>query len=153
MRLIAAVLLAAIVAIPPARADVLHGTKAEAVAMVQRVETMYKQDGAAATFKAVDNKSNKEFHQGDLYAFIFTLKGVCVAHGAVPALIGKNLINLKDPEGEYTVRVSIAIAEGPGHHGWFEYKWPNPTTHRIQDKMSYIANLGRKYFVGVGVYF
>lgn len=138
--------------VSPAYAEYTHGTKAEAVAMVHRVEQMFKKQGAAATFKAIDDKSNKEFHKGDLYAFVFTLSGVCVAHGASPALIGKNLIDLKDPDGEYTVQVSVAIAEGPWHHGWFEYKWPNPITHKIQDKMSYISKLGNKYFVGAGVY-
>ena len=71
------------------------GTKDEAVAMVKRVQEMFKQDGAEATFKAVSDPSTKEFHDRDLYPFIYfrdgDKKGLCVAHGARPALIGKNL--------------------------------------------------------------
>ncbi len=151
MRRIAFVLLAALFAATPADADAIHGTKVEAVAMVQRVEAMFKKDGAAATFKAVDDKSNKEFHQGDLYPFIYTFSGVCVAHGAFPALIGKNLIDVKDPDGKYLVRALIAVAKNPGD-GWVDYKWPNPITHKIEDKSSYTERLGKKYWVGVGVY-
>lgn len=146
--LISSVFLAA----APADAAIQHASKAEAVTMVKRVEAMFKKDGATATFKAVDDKSNKEFHKGDLYPFIFTLKGKCVAHGATPSLIGKNLIDLKDPDGEYTVRVSIKIAESAAGHGWLYYKWPNPITHKIENKASYIENLGHKYFVGAGIY-
>lgn len=128
-----------------------YGTKDEAVAMVKRVEEMFKKDGAPATFKAVSDPSNKDFHDRDLYPFIYDLSGVCVAHGAIPALIGKNLMDMKDQDGRYFFKEMIAIAKGPGS-GWVDYKWPNPTTHLIQDKSAYIGKLGDNYFVGVGVY-
>lgn len=128
-----------------------YGTKAEAVAMVNRVEEMFKNKGAEATFKAVDDRSVKEFHDRDLYPFIFNLSGVCFAHGAVPALIGKNLMDLKDQDGKYFNKEMIAIAKGPGS-GWVKYKWPDPLTKKIQDKSAYIEKLGNNYFVGVGIY-
>jgi len=130
------------------------GTKDEAVTMVKRVQEMFKKDGPEATFKAVDDKSNKEFHDRDLYAFIYyrdgPKKGVCVAHGARPALIGKNLLDIKDQDGKYLVRELASVANGPGT-GWVDYKWPNPITNVIEDKSSYVAKMG-DYFVGVGVY-
>ena len=49
------------------------GTKDEAVAMVKRVQEMFKKDGADATFKAVSDPSDKEFHDRDLYPFIYIL--------------------------------------------------------------------------------
>jgi cytochrome c len=128
-----------------------YGTKAEAVAMVKRAQEMFKKDGAEALFKAVDDPANKEFHDRDLYVYIYTLQGVCVAHGARPALIGKNLIDLKGLDGKYLVREHIEIAEGPGS-GWVSYKWPNPITNKIEDKTSYVEKMGDNYFVGVGVY-
>jgi cytochrome c len=70
-----------------------HGTRDEAVAMVKRVEAMFKKD-VAATLKAVSDKSDTEFHDRDLYPFIYDMNGTCVAHGARPALIRKNLIDL-----------------------------------------------------------
>jgi signal transduction histidine kinase len=126
------------------------GTKAEAIAMVGRVQDMFKESGPAATFKAVSDPSDKSFHDRDLYVFIYNISGVCVAHGARPALIGKNLIDIKDQDGKYLIREMLDIAKGPGS-GWVDYKWPNPQTNKIEDKSSYIEKMG-DYFVGVGVY-
>jgi cytochrome c len=128
-----------------------YGTKEEAVAMVKRAQEMFKKDGADATFRAVSDASNKEFHDRDLYVYIYNLSGLCVAHGARPALIGKNLIDIKDQDGKYLVRAHIEIAKGPGS-GWLTYKWPNPLTNKIEDKTSYVEKMGDDYFVGVGVY-
>lgn len=127
-----------------------NGTKDEAVAMVKRVEAMFAKDGPDATFKAVSDKSVATFHDSDLYPFIYDMKGTCVAHGARPALIGKNLIDLKDQDGKYLIREMVAIADGAGS-GWVDYKWPNPLTDKIEDKTSYVEKMGN-YFVGVGVY-
>lgn len=130
------------------------GTKAEAIAMVKRVQAQFKKDGAEATFKAVTDKTNKAYQDRDLYAFVYHAngpnKGVCVAHGARPALIGKNLIDLKDQDGKYLVKDLIGIANGPGK-GWYDYKWPNPINNKIEDKSSYAEKMG-DYMVGVGVY-
>jgi cytochrome c len=135
----------------PASADSEFGTKEEAVAMVHRVQEMFKKEGAEATFKAVSDKTTKEFHDRDLYPFIYDMLGLCVAHGARPALIGKNLIDLKDQDGRFLIRDLAAIAQSPGS-GWVDYKWPNPLTNKIEDKTSYVEKLGTNYFVGVGVY-
>ena len=130
------------------------GTKEEAVAMVKRVQEQFKKDGPEVTFKAVSDKSVKEYHDRDLYPFIYfrdgDKKGLCVAHGARPALIGKNLLGLKDQDGKYLVRALADMANGPGS-GWVEYKWPNPITNKIEDKTSYVEKMG-DYFVGVGIY-
>jgi signal transduction histidine kinase len=152
MRLIALLMFAALSIMPLQAATSEFGTKDEAVAMVKRVQEMFKKDGAEATFKAVSDHSNKEFHDRDLYPYIYDLSGVCVAHGARPALIGKNLIDIKDQDGNYLIRAHIEIAKGPGS-GWVSYKWPNPLTNKIEDKTSYVEKMGDNYFVGVGVYY
>jgi signal transduction histidine kinase len=126
------------------------GTRDEAVAMVKRVQVMFKAAGAEATFKAVSDKSVAEFHDRDLYPFIYDYSGVNVAHGARPALIGKNLITLKDQEGKFLVRDMLEIAKTQGK-GWYDYKWPNPLNNKIEDKSSYVEKMG-DYWVGVGVY-
>jgi signal transduction histidine kinase len=79
------------------------------------------------------------------------MSGLCLAHGARPALIGKNLYDLKDQDGKYLVREFVTVAKGPGH-GWVDYKWPNPITNKIEDKSSYVEKIGDNYWVGVGVY-
>lgn len=126
------------------------GSKAEAVAMVKRVQDKFKEVGAEATFKLVSDKSIPQFHDRDLYPFIYDMSGVCVAHGARPALIGKNLLGLKDQDGKFLVREMLEIAKTKGS-GWFDYKWPNPINNKIEDKSSYVEKMG-DYWVGVGVY-
>ena len=142
------IILLAALALPASAAE--FGTKDEAIAMVQRVQAKFKADGAEATFKAVSDQSTKDFHDRNLYPFIYDMAGKNVAHGARPALIGKNLIDLKDQDGKYLIREMVDIAKGPGS-GWINYKWPNPLNNKIEDKASYIEKMG-DYFVGVGIY-
>ncbi|HEY1545261.1 MAG TPA: cache domain-containing protein [Xanthobacteraceae bacterium] len=149
MRRLASALVVMLLVVYPAGAAEF-GTRVEAVAMVKRVQKMFAEAGAAATFKAVDDRSNPAFHDRDLYPFVYDLHGVCVSHGARPALIGKNLISLKDQNGVYLIQEMIALAKGPGN-GWVDYKWPNPLSNKIEDKASYIEKMGA-YFVGVGIY-
>jgi cytochrome c len=150
MRVTGSLALAVLLAISFAYAASEYGSKAEAVSMVKRVQETFKKEGAQATFKAVSDKSTPAFHDRDLYPFIYDLSGVCVAHGARPALIGKKLIDLKDQDGTYLIREMVKIAETTGS-GWVDYKWPNPLTNKIEDKSSYIERMG-DYFVGVGIY-
>jgi cytochrome c len=152
MRIAASALLLLTLSLIPLRAAPADfGSKDEAVAMVQRVEDTFKKDGADATFKAVSDPSSKEFHDRDLYPFIYNMAGVCVAHGARPALIGKNLIDIKDQDGKYLIREMVDLLKTK-QSGWIDYKWPNPQTNKIEDKSSYVEKLGDNYFVGVGVY-
>ena len=150
MRALALVLFAALLASGGPAMALDHGTRDEAVAMVKRVQAEFKKKGAQATFKEVSDKSTKAFHDRDLYPFIYNLSGICVAHGARPALIGRDLIDLKDQDGKYLIREMVAIAKGTGA-GWVDYKWPNPLNDMIEDKSSYIERMGN-YFVGVGIY-
>ena len=126
------------------------GSKAEAVAMVKRVQESFKKVGAEETFKLVSDKSTAQFHDRDLYPFIYDMAGVNVAHGARPALIGKNLLGLKDQDGKLMVRDMLELAKTKGS-GWYDYKWPNPITNKIEDKSSYVEKMG-DYWIGVGVY-
>lgn len=125
------------------------GTRDEAVAMVKRVQERFKSEGAAATFKAITDK-DQAFNDRDLYPFVYDLSGTNLAHGANPALVGKNLIDLKDQDGKFLIRALIEVAKDPGS-GWVDYKWPNPQTKKIEDKASYVERMG-DYLVGVGVY-
>jgi len=119
------------------------------VAMVKRIQERVKTDGAERTFKAVADPSAKEFSESGLDPFVFDLNGKLLA-GATHALIGKNLIDIKDPDGKYPIRMMVDLAKGPGS-GWIEYKWVNPRTKKPQLKSSYIEKTG-DYFIGAGIY-
>jgi len=124
-------------------------TKEQVAAMVHRVQERFNKDGLTATIEAVNDKTTPEFHDRDLYAFIYNMQGICLANGARPALVGKNLISLKDQDGKYLIQEMVAIAAGSGS-GWVSYKWPSPVTNKIEDRSAYIEKMG-DYFVGVGM--
>jgi len=138
----------AVSAAPAAAAEDLNAKQQATLAMVKRVQEKFKLDGFDATVAAVNDKSTPEFHDGDLYPFIYNRDGVCLANGARPVLVGKNLIAIKDQEGKYLIQEMEAIAFGPGS-GWLSYKWPSPITNKIEDRGAYIERMG-DYFVGVG---
>jgi cytochrome c len=136
------------IAAAPAQA-VEISTKEQVVAMVHRVQEKFKNDGLEAAVAAVNDKSTPEFHDRDLYPFIYDMQGICLANGARPAVVGKNLISVKDQDGKYLIQEMVAIASGPGS-GWLSYKWPSPVTNKIEDRSAYIEKMG-DYFVGVGM--
>ena len=98
MRGLAVVWVAMVLAITPS-AGAEFGSRDEAVAMVKRVQAEFAKAGAEQTFAEVNDKSNPAFHDRDLYPFVYDLNGLAVAHGARPALVGKNLVSLKDQNG------------------------------------------------------
>jgi cytochrome c len=136
------------IAAAPAQA-VEISTKEQVVAMVHRVQEKFKNDGLEAAVAAVNDKSTPEFHDRDLYPFIYDMQGICLANGARPAVVGRNLISVKDQDGKYLIQEMVAIASGPGS-GWLSYKWPSPITNKIEDRSAYIEKMG-DYFVGVGM--
>ena len=127
-----------------------YGTPEEAKAMVEEAMKFHKENGIEALTKEITAKDSR-FKKKDLYVFIAKLNGVMLAHGAVPALNGKNLYNLKDVTGTFIAREMIKVATEKGS-GWVEYKWPNPKTKKIQDKVTYVSMLAEKYYIAVGAY-
>src|SRR5450631_4931585 len=125
MRAFAFLVFAALIAMASPAPAAEFGSKDEAVAMVKRVQAEFKKSGPDATFKAVSDKAVPDYHDRDLYPFIYNMEGICVAHGARAALIGKNLIDLKDQDGKFLIREMVTISNGPGN-GWIDYNWPNP---------------------------
>ncbi len=147
--LVGLAVLAALAVAPPVAFAAEHGSRDEAVAMVRRVQKMFKTDGAAATFEAIRRKS-PQFFDHDMYAYVLDLNGVVQANGATPAVQGKNIIDFRDQNGEYLVRDEMEICKGPGR-GWVDFRWLNPSTKVVEDKSAYLERMG-DYCVGVGVY-
>jgi signal transduction histidine kinase len=81
----------------------------------------------------------------------FTGKGL--AHGTNPKLVGKDLLEFRDPDGKFLVKMAIDVAKVKGH-GWTEnYKFLNPTTKTLQEKAMYVERVGStETYVGVGIY-
>lgn len=127
-----------------------RGTREEAIAMVEKAVAYFDEHGAEAFFAKV-NSQHEDFYYKDLYVFVDDFDGINLAHGAKPHIVGADHGKIKDQTGKYLVQEMIALAK-TGETGWVDYKWPDPKTNKIADKTSYIAPLGDKYLVGVGIY-
>ena len=126
-----------------------QGSAAEAEAMAKKAVAFIKANGPE---KAAEEFTNgKGFKDRDLYISYLDFTGKMLAHGSNPKLVGKDLIDLKDPEGKFMVKMAIDVAKTKGH-GWTEnYKFKNPTTEKLQEKAMYVERVGDSY-VGVGIY-
>ena len=128
-----------------------NGTREEAKAMVDAAVEHVKKVGPDVAFKDFSDKSNKAWQKKDLYVFAYNMDGVNVGHGANDKLIGKNLIELKDPNGKALIKELRDTAAKGG--GWVDYEWPHPQSKKIESKTSYVRKLVNfDGFVGVGVY-
>lgn len=128
-----------------------RGSKDEAVQMVNSALEYVKKNGPEKAFKYF-SQPNNEFHKKDLYIFAYDMNGTNVAHGAQPALIGKNLMQTKTPDGKYLIK-EMATAMQSKNEMWIDYKWPHPQTKKIEDKSAYIKKIPNfNGFLGSGIY-
>jgi len=126
-----------------------RGTTAQAQAMVKKGIAHIKKNGKEKAFADFNDASNKDFHDRDLYLFVYDMNGQSLSHGANPKMIGKNLIDLK-VEGKPIIKEMITILKTK-NDGWIDYQWPNPVTKALETKSSYFEKID-DYFVGAGAY-
>ncbi|UTY56104.1 cache domain-containing protein [Massilia sp. erpn] len=137
-----------ILALPATAAD--KGSADEAIAMVKKAVAMYKADGREKTFAAIADPANKDFHDRDLYIYVYDLNGVAIAHGNNPKMVGRNLLSMKDNEGKAMIQEMVDVAKGKGK-GWVDYKWPNPATKTVDHKSGYVEKVD-DILIGSGIY-
>jgi signal transduction histidine kinase len=98
------------------------------------------------------NGGYRQGAKGELYVFVVDWNGVWLAYPPRPSGVGKNVLNVKDPDGKYLVKDMIAITQNKDE-GWSEYRWLNPETGKIQHKISYVKRIpGQKMFAASGIY-
>jgi cytochrome c len=123
-----------------------QGTAEEARAMADKAAEYLKSAGpekALAEFNAKDGP----WHDRDLYVTVADASGIARANGSNPGLVGKSVLELKDPDGKPFLREMMAIKET----GSVTYRWLNPVNHAIEPKTIYVVHVG-DYTVGVGAY-
>lgn len=92
------------------------------------------------------------------YLFIYEASGTCVFHPITPALVGRNLIDMKDYNGKPVIRNITDICRKPEQRasGWVFYLWEERTEFTPNWKISYIRKAvapdGSIYAVGCGLY-
>jgi signal transduction histidine kinase len=133
----------------------LHSQPAErpkAEAMVKEGIAFLKAHGKDSFIAEVQQGTGR-FHlkQGStLYLMVYDPKGITLAHGMTPAAVGTNRWGVKDPDGKMIVQEIIQAGLRKGG-GWVDYKWPNPTNGKVEDKTTFcLAENG--IVVGCGIY-
>ncbi len=127
-----------------------RGTATQAVAMVEKAVAYITANGQEAAFKEFNDPKGK-FVDRDLYIWVVDLNGKILAHGADANLIGKDLIDLRDVDGKAFIRDAVRLAK-VRNTGWFDYKWPNPTTKEIESKSTYFQRVS-DFIVCCGIYY
>lgn len=125
------------------------GSPQEAEALVKKAVAEIKAAGKDKAFAEINNTKGK-FTDRDLYVFVYDMNGKCVAHGFNQKMIGKDLADMKDPDGKYYVKERIEIAKTKGK-GWQDYKFTNPVTKKMENKTAYVEKID-DLIVGSGAY-
>jgi len=86
------------------------------------------------------------------YFFMLTEDGINIMAGPLPQLVGKNMIDFKDPNGFHFVRALIAASAQP-QGGFISYMFPRPGSQEPVPKVSYSLEVRPwNWIIGTGVY-
>ena len=112
----------------------------EAKALVEKATAFAEANGKDAAIKEI-NLAKGQFDKGELYVFAYGMNGQVIAHPKNPKLIGKDLLNVPDPDGKFFRKEIIDIAKTKGT-GWVDYRYTNPETKKIEAKTTYVVKVG-----------
>jgi len=131
---------------------VKRATPDEAVALVKKGVEFYKKNGKEKSLAAF-NDTQGQFVKGELYLFVYSANGdgIVLAHGQNQKMVGKQLLDMRDPDGVYINRELNKIANSPAGKGWLNYRWPNSVTKAVEAKRSYVERVG-DIWIGCGIY-
>ena len=102
--------------------------------------------------KSAEDVINTFLYGEDGYFYILNYKGVMLVHPIKKELIGKNLMNLKDPDGKYFIKEMVDIVKNKGE-GFVAYKWPKPGFKKPVPKVSFVKGFPEwGWIVGTGLY-
>jgi len=125
--------LAGVALAAPPKAE--FGTAKEAEAMVAKAVAHAEKVGAAKAYQDFTRKV-APFADRDLYVVVYDLKGKVLAHGQNPKMVGKELIDLLDPDGKAFVKERVELGKIKNSF-WHDYKWTDPITKKPLAKSTY----------------
>ncbi|OZI72055.1 cache domain-containing protein [Bordetella genomosp. 12] len=103
--------------------------------------------------RALETLSNMEFDR-DGYFFVYGLDGVSLMHPRQPELVGRNLRDMRDREGNLVIRDLLAAARAGGAAGSpIRYLWEKPSAHDTVRKLGYVMEVQPwGWMIGTGIY-
>lgn len=129
-----------------------RGTEAEAQQMVTKAVALVKSAGPEKAYKSFTEHPDGAFKDRDLYVFAYDLEGNCLAQGANAKMVGKNLIGIKDVEGNAFIKGMVDLVKAK-KKGWYgPYKFNNVETKTIEPKKSYCEEGAAGTMICVGIH-
>jgi two-component system NarL family sensor kinase len=87
----------------------------------------------------------------DGYFFIYDLHGKNLMHPRQPDLVGRDLWDLKDTHGNFTIQRLTERARSGG--GLVRYMWEKPSSKTVAPKLGYVVMLEKwGWMLGTGIY-
>jgi two-component system NarL family sensor kinase len=87
----------------------------------------------------------------DGYFFIYDFQGNSLMHPRQPELVGRNLWQLRDANGEPTIQRLVTRARAGG--GLQRYMWAKPSSNKTAPKLGYVVAIENwGWMMGTGIY-
>lgn len=115
--------------------------------LVRKGYQFVKAQGLTQASDEFTDKQNMTFRYGDLFLFLYDMKGKCLAHGGNEEFVGQNQYNLTDEDGDYYIRELIKKAQSGG--GWVDIKRNNSFASVYVEKITVGIE---DYVIGSGLY-
>ena len=125
-----------------------QGSAEEAVQMVERAMAHRSRTSKEAFLRDLTDPA-RGFHDRDMYVFALDSQGSYLAFGGNQSKVGTRVQDIAGIDGDMLLH---SIIDQARHEpGWVEYDITNPTTGKVQTKMSFVEQVD-DVFVGCGVY-
>ncbi|MFM0591405.1 cache domain-containing protein [Paraburkholderia dilworthii] len=107
-------------------------------------------DDAMLRTRALDVLRKMDYGK-DGYFFVYDTHGRSLMHPREPDLVGRDLWELRDPQGILTIQQLLAASARGG--GYVRYVWHRPSTGKLASKLGYVVPLERwGWMIGTGIY-
>jgi len=126
-----------------------QGAPEEAVALVRRATGHRQRCSASGQWVQQVTDPAQNFYDRDMYVFVLDRAGTYLSFGGNPNKVGTRVQDIPGIDGQGLV--DDIFAQAALEPGWVEYDITNPTTGKVQSKMSYVMQLDAMA-VGCGVY-
>ncbi len=137
-RLASPALLVLLALTPAGAMELEHEATRDLVAFVGRAAELVAAEGAAAcdAFK----QEGSEWRDGERYVFLLDKEGNAVCHPN-PSLQGRNLSEVRDPDGKPIMKLILRQLERGAGDGWVHYLWPRPGKSMLTWKSTYVREV------------
>ncbi|MCA6064284.1 methyl-accepting chemotaxis protein [Thalassolituus marinus] len=123
--------------------------------LVSHYYTLSQEEGlseAEAKELALKNINKLRYNEKE-YFWVNDKTPTMVMHPIKPALIGKDLSGMKDPNGKFLFMDMVKVVSGKDKAGYVNYEWPKPGHDDPQPKVSYVKLFEPwGWIIGTGVY-